>query len=63
MSNPACLSCGTSEQERPLLTLKFQGKEVYLCPQCMPIMIHKPHELVDKLPGFTAPTSSYPHDH
>jgi hypothetical protein len=30
MSNPACLSCGTSEQERPLLTLKFQGKEVYL---------------------------------
>ena len=63
MSNPTCLNCGTSEQEWPLLTLKFQGQEVYLCPQCMPIKIHKPHELVDKLPGFTAPTSTAPHGH
>ena len=63
MSNSTCLNCGASEQERPLLTLKFQGNEVYLCPQCMPIMIHKPHQLADKLPGFQPPTSPLPHDH
>ena len=63
MSKLTCLNCGSSEQERPLLTLKLQGKEVYLCPQCMPIMIHEPDQLVDKLPGFTPPTSSSPHDH
>jgi hypothetical protein len=63
MSTPTCLNCGTSEQERPLLTMKFQGKEVYLCPQCMPIMIHKPLELADKLPGFTPPSSAAPHEH
>jgi hypothetical protein len=63
MSTPTCLNCGTSEQERPLLTMKFQGKEVYLCPQCMPIMIHKPHELADRLPGFTPPSSPAPHEH
>ena len=58
-----CLNCGTSEQQRPLLTLKFQGKEHYLCPQCMPIMIHKPHQLADKLPGFQPPGPPAAHDH
>lgn len=63
MSNPACLNCGASEQERPLLTLTFKGNQVYLCPQCMPIMIHKPHQLADKLPGFVPPESDASHDH
>jgi hypothetical protein len=47
-----CLNCGTSEQERPLLILKFQEKELHICPQCLPILIHKPYGLADKLPGF-----------
>lgn len=63
MSISTCLNCGMSEQERPLLTLKFQGKERYLCPQCMPIMIHKPDQLADKLPGFQPPVTPSPHDH
>lgn len=62
MSNATCLNCGTSEMERPLLTLKFQGKEVYLCPQCMPTMIHKPQGLVEKLPGLK-PCGPGEHDH
>jgi hypothetical protein len=55
MSNSTCLNCGSSEQERPLITIKFQGKEFYICPQCLPILIHKPYELADKLPEFTPP--------
>jgi hypothetical protein len=63
MSNATCLNCGTSEQERPLLTLKFQGQEFYICPQCMPILIHKPDQLTDKLPNFTPPETAPPDDH
>ena len=52
-----CLKGGTSELERPLLTLKFQGDELHICPQCLPILIHRPHALTEKLPGFQ--TSEY----
>lgn len=52
MSGFTCLNCGISEQERPLIALKFQEKDLFICPQCLPILIHKPYELADKLPGF-----------
>lgn len=52
MSNPACLNCGASEQERPLLPVRFQGKEFTICAQCLPILIHKPDQLREKLPGI-----------
>ena len=52
MSNSTCLNCGSSDQERPLMTIKFQGQEYFVCPQCLPILIHRPDQLVDKLPGF-----------
>jgi hypothetical protein len=38
--------------ERPLIPLKFQGREIHICPQCLPILIHKPYQLADKLPGI-----------
>jgi len=52
MPNATCLNCGASEMDRPLLSLQFQGKEVNICPQCMPILIHHPHKLEEKLPGI-----------
>jgi len=52
MSKPTCLNCGTSEQDRPLVLLKFQEQDFYICPQCLPTLIHKSHELAEKLPGF-----------
>jgi hypothetical protein len=63
MTTSTCLNCGISEQEKPLLTLKFQDKAIYICPQCMPILIHKSHELVDKIPGFHSSDSPSNHDH
>ena len=35
----ACLNCNATEQEKPLLTIKFQGNEIYICPQCLPVLI------------------------
>jgi len=46
-----CLNCNTSEQEKPLLTIKYQSAEIYICPQCLPVLIHKPANLSGKLPG------------
>ena len=63
MSNATCLNCGSSEMDRPLLTLRFQEKDVYICPQCMPILIHEPQQLVGKLPGLRPWGTPADHDH
>lgn len=62
MSKSTCLNCNTSEDDRPLITLKFHGKELYICPQCLPTLIHKPYQLADKLPGMTSSEESSEHD-
>jgi hypothetical protein len=68
MSIAAFFNCGTSEQDRPLITLKFQGSEIYpqdcfacICPECLPTLIHKPYQLADKLPEFS-PSETHPAD-
>jgi hypothetical protein len=32
--------------------MQFHGKAILICPQCLPLLIHKPEKLVDKLPGM-----------
>lgn len=56
-----CLHCDASEQEKPLLAIKYQGQEIYICPQCLPMLIHKPAALAGKLPG--AETFGPPAEH
>jgi len=51
MSEKTCLNCGRTSQLIPLLTLDYCGQTYYLCPQCLPVMIHKPQNLAGKLPG------------
>ena len=51
MEKIVCLNCGLSEQEKPLLTIKYKSSEIYICPQCLPMLIHKPANLAEKLPG------------
>jgi hypothetical protein len=46
-----CLNCGRTEMQIPLVTLTFKGEAKYICAQCFPILIHKIHQLADKLPG------------
>ncbi len=46
-----CLNCQKSEQEIPLMTLQYQGKEIYICSQCFPNLIHSPAKLAGKIPG------------
>ncbi|OGO28772.1 MAG: hypothetical protein A2Z16_14495 [Chloroflexi bacterium RBG_16_54_18] len=46
-----CLACNRSSEEVPLVLIRHQGENYWICPQHFPILIHKPGQLVDKLPG------------
>lgn len=57
MSISTCLNCAVTENEKPLLAMTFQKREIHICPQCLPILIHKPYQLAEKLPGFVLPAN------
>jgi hypothetical protein len=47
-----CLNCGNSEQQMPLVAMRFNGIDNWICSQCLPTLIHKPQQLAGKLPGI-----------
>jgi hypothetical protein len=55
-----CLNCNRSERELPLLTLTFQGQPLFICPQCLPALIHKPQVIAAKLPGMALDDAAEP---
>lgn len=48
---PRCLCCERTNKEVPLIALNFKGQEYWICAQDLPILIHKPAKLSEKLPG------------
>jgi hypothetical protein len=68
MSNPAestpqCLYCKRSSQVVPLVALCYGDDELWICPQHLPILIHQPQDLIDKLPGAANLDAPEGHDH
>jgi hypothetical protein len=63
MKNNVCLNYGASEQEKPLLTIKNRNEEIYICPQCLPALIHKPTSLGNKFPGVENSGAPVEHHH
>ena len=60
MTNLTCLNCGKTDQQVPLLHLTFKGESKHICPQCLPVLIHKPQQLTEKLPGLdVAPPAAH----
>ncbi len=47
----SCVQCERNGDEVPLIPLNFQDNHYWICPQHLPILIHKPQMLVGKLPG------------
>lgn len=62
MTENACVNCGKTDEQTPLLNLTFKGEAKHICPKCFPILIHKPHVLAEKFPGFI-PSAPAPHEH
>jgi hypothetical protein len=46
----------------PLVTLRHARQQAWICSSCLPILIHKPHQLVGKLAGADQ-LSPAKHDH
>ncbi len=55
-----CVYCERDSDEVPLLTLTYQGTNLWICPQHMPVLIHNPAQLVGKLPGAENLSSGNP---
>jgi hypothetical protein len=53
MKNPEekCVYCERSSDKVPLIPLHYQNAMVWICPQHLPVLIHKPEQLADKLPN------------
>ena len=47
--SPVCLSCGKGEEEIPLLMMQYAGKQVHICPHCLPVLIHHTERLAEKI--------------
>lgn len=50
-SRPVCLFCDRSQDQVPLIPLQYRDQHYWICPQHLPILIHKPEQLADELPG------------
>ena len=51
---PRCLNCGRTGDVVPLISLRYLQKEHSICPQCLPILIHKPERLAAIAGAWTA---------
>lgn len=52
MTVKTCIKCERPSNEIPLINFEFKMVEYSICPQCLPVLIHKTHELSGKLPGI-----------
>ncbi len=57
-----CLNCSRTENEIPLVSLRYTGQAAWICSQCLPMLIHHPEQLAGRLAGAERLTGA-PHDH
>jgi hypothetical protein len=60
---PACLVCETTSNDVPLISLHYQERDLWICPQHLPVLIHQPAQLVGRLPGAENFGAAEGHDH
>ena len=46
----SCIVCGKTHEEIPVTKFYYKESEFYICPQHIPMLIHKPTELANKIP-------------
>ena len=47
-----CIHCGRSDEQVPLIIFLYKGAEHHICTEHLPVLIHKPLELMGKLPDM-----------
>ena len=58
-----CLNCDRTEAIVPLVSLRYDGDQAWICSQCLPVLIHKPGQLAGKLSNAERLTPAPPDDH
>jgi len=61
-NDSACLVCSKDSEEVPLVSFQFKGRDLWICPQHLPILIHDPAKLASVLPGADALAPADHHD-
>ena len=56
-----CIVCDATNQNLPLIKFEFQDKGYHICSQHLPILIHKPAQLADKLVGIDPSGAEHAH--
>ena len=41
-----CFNCGRTEAQAPVSNWKYQGQQLWVCSECMPLLIHKLDEVM-----------------
>jgi len=64
MTVPQCVYCACDSNQAPLLALRFRESELWICSRHLPILIHHPEQLEDRLAGMAevAPAEEHGHD-
>jgi hypothetical protein len=57
-----CVACRRGSDDVPLITFEFRGRELRICPQHLPILIHDPGQLVGRLEGAETLSPAEHHD-
>jgi hypothetical protein len=47
----ACLNCERPDTAAPLVALRYNGSQAWICSQCLPILIHQPQRLIGRMAG------------
>ncbi len=54
MSKPTeqdCLNCDRTEAQVPLIAWRYQGRELWICLDCLPVLIHERNKVLAKWPA------------
>jgi hypothetical protein len=51
MDRNACVLCDRSSDVVPLLTIEYRGSSLRICSEHLPVLIHDPGQLAERLPG------------
>ncbi|MCK5484409.1 MAG: hypothetical protein KAJ13_11920 [Gemmatimonadetes bacterium] len=46
-----CVACGRGSDEIPIVRIEYQGADIGICPQHLPMLIHDPTRLSGRLAG------------
>ncbi len=54
-----CLNCGRDEQDVPVIAWRYQGRPLWICSDCLPLLIHKREQLMGRGPQRLDPSAAH----